>query len=83
MSVPQTARPAAFSHHQCDRLLATVQKDAPSKAPLLSRVFAGMASPREAIKAKCLECVCFCEVEVRKCTSPGCPLWEYRPYQIK
>ena len=47
------------------------------------RAYAGTASPREAIKAKRLECVCFCETEVRLCTSPGCPLWEYRPFQTR
>jgi hypothetical protein len=45
----------------------------------------------QAIKAKCAECVgCTVEriepgfrSEIRDCTSRGCPLWPFRPYQAK
>jgi hypothetical protein len=30
------------------------------------------------IRAKCLDCCCGSESEVRKCTATGCPLWPYR-----
>jgi hypothetical protein len=30
------------------------------------------------IRAKCLDCCCYVESEVRKCTATGCPLWPYR-----
>jgi hypothetical protein len=45
----------------------------------------GTASPREAIKAKCYECVGYQSVveNVGGCTGYGCPLWAYRPYQDK
>lgn len=33
------------------------------------------------IKAFCLQCVGFLRNDVRDCTSKGCPLWPYRPYQ--
>lgn len=38
-------------------------------------------SLRSAIKAHCLECVCWQRDEVRLCTSLACPLWAVRPYQ--
>ena len=41
----------------------------------------GQASPRAAIKAFCLECVCWQPKEVTDCTDTGCPLWRYRPFQ--
>jgi hypothetical protein len=42
----------------------------------------GTASPREAIKAKCYECVGYQNVKesIGGCTGYGCPLWAYRPY---
>jgi hypothetical protein len=40
----------------------------------------GKASPREAIKAQCLECVAWNRAEVRRCTATACPLWMYRPW---
>ncbi|MHC4130486.1 MAG: hypothetical protein ACYSSP_03540 [Planctomycetota bacterium] len=39
-------------------------------------------SRRAAIKAFCLECVCWHKEEVRLCSSPACPLFPYRPYRI-
>ena len=36
---------------------------------------------RAAIKAQCLECVCWARDEVRNCTDLACPLYAYRPYQ--
>lgn len=35
-------------------------------------------SRKAAVRAFCLECVCYQEAEVRRCTSPGCPLFEFR-----
>ena len=48
---------------------------------LYERVAAGEASHREAIKAQCLECVCWQRREVTRCTALACPLYLYRPYQ--
>jgi hypothetical protein len=39
-------------------------------------------SPKAAIKAHCLECVCWQKEEVRLCSSPACALFPYRPYRI-
>ncbi|MHC4573081.1 MAG: hypothetical protein ACYS76_02930 [Planctomycetota bacterium] len=40
-------------------------------------------SRRAAIKAFCLECVCWQREEVRLCTALACPLYPYRPYQAQ
>jgi hypothetical protein len=47
----------------------------------LACALAGEASPRRAIRAKCLECVGYARSEVTECTAYGCPLWRLRPYQ--
>jgi len=45
----------------------------------------GKCSPRQAIKAKCQECVGFENVSdgVKNCTAKTCPLWRFRPYTGK
>ena len=45
------------------------------------RAASGKASPREAIKAQCLQCVGWVREEVRLCTALDCPLWMYRPFK--
>ncbi len=44
---------------------------------------AGAASMRQAVKAKCIECVGFEEIvpRIRDCRVYGCPLLPYRPFQ--
>ncbi len=41
----------------------------------------GKASPRNAIKAFCIECMGWQRAEVSNCTSIECPLNLYRPYR--
>jgi len=36
-------------------------------------------SLKTAVKAQCLECVCWQREEVKLCTDLGCPLYPYRP----
>lgn len=48
---------------------------------LITRAFNGCASPRQAIKAKCLDCCCYDRSEVADCRVVLCPLWRYRPFQ--
>lgn len=53
---------------------------------LYSQAIRGKASPRQAIKAKCQNCMGYEEFRVRiaECTAEAtCPLWPYRPYQAK
>lgn len=45
------------------------------------RSILGRASPRQAIKAHCMECVCWQRKEVKLCTAPGCALYPYRPFK--
>jgi hypothetical protein len=47
---------------------------------LLRRAYEGNASPRQAIKAFCLQCTGYDREAVRKCTAPACPLFAYRPF---
>ena len=59
-----------------------------SKTPSLSegvikRAFTATASPRQAIKAKCLACTNWQRHEVAFCATETCSLWRYRPYQYK
>lgn len=48
---------------------------------LAERSWEGQQSPRQAIKAKCLECVGYEAAEVTLCTATLCPLWMLRPYR--
>ncbi len=61
------------------------KKEMESATPLykgvMEKAFTKKASPRAAIKAFCLHCVGYERNEVTNCTSLGCPLWHYRPYQ--
>ncbi len=41
----------------------------------------GEASPRNAIKAFCIECMGYAKREVTNCDSIECPLNLYRPYR--
>lgn len=63
--------------------LQQVARNAPSRLRLFERVYAGKASPRECIKAFCLECLGFDEALIRTCTATACPLRRIRPYQRK
>ena len=53
----------------------------PSCKRLLASCWSKNASPRQAIKAFCTECVGYDRAAVAACTAYECPLWQYRPYQ--
>lgn len=46
---------------------------------LFKRAYAGKASPRQAIKANCYECVGFDRNAIYDCNITICPLYRYRP----
>lgn len=48
---------------------------------LYDKVVAGTASPRQAIKSFCLECMGWNRKEVAACNAVACPLFRYRPWQ--
>ncbi len=48
---------------------------------IIKRAFDGTASPRQAIKAKCLDCCHWGREEIAECTVILCPLHAYRPFQ--
>jgi hypothetical protein len=63
-----------------DKVLA---QSLPLYRAVKQRAFDGSASPRAAIKAFCLECTGDNRAAIRDCTSLGCTLREYRPYQTE
>lgn len=80
----QTGRPSEFGDPSRARMMRQVSEDAPGKAGLFWRVYSSKGvSPRERVKAKCLECCWMDEAAIRECTSYACPLYEIRPYQDK
>lgn len=64
------------------QLLRAVEADGPSMAGLFRRAFAGKGL-RNAINAKCAECCWLDRAAIRNCTAADCPLWAFRPYQVK
>ena len=52
-----------------------------SSRGILSKAFAEEGSPRQAIKAKCLDCCSFDRSEITHCTVVTCPLHPWRPFQ--
>jgi hypothetical protein len=67
---------------RADRL-EDISRLAPSKLKLFQRVYSGQASPRQVIKAGCLDCMGYETAEITRCSSPTCPYYEYRPYQTR
>lgn len=83
MNAPKDARQGDNPAAKRALMLQQVSEDAPSKLGVFKSVYASTASPRQAIKAKCLEC-CWMDVAgIRECTGTACPLWGFRPYQKK
>lgn len=48
---------------------------------IVDRALHHTASPREAIKARCLQCLNFDRKGITNCQSFNCALWHYRPFQ--
>ena len=63
-----------------EKMLEAIAEDAPARLGLFERVYRGTASPRQAMKAKCLECVGFDTKAIVECTAAECPLYDFRPY---
>lgn len=70
-----------FSDPEQALMVREVQEDGQSKLGIFKAVYSGRASPRQAIKGFCLECVWLDEAAIRECTSTACCLWRFRPYQ--
>jgi hypothetical protein len=78
---PQTAPPGEFWTAKQAKRLRVVSEDSPARLGLFQRVFRGEESPRQCIKAFCLECAWLDTTVIRECTADACPLWRLRPYQ--
>ena len=77
----QTDPESEFRDPQRVRRFKQVMEHYPSRMGLFRRVYHGKASPRECIKAFCLECNGWEEAAIRECTARACPLYGLRPYQ--
>ena len=62
------------------RILGEVLKHCSGKLRQFESAYTGK-SRKNAITAKCLDCCCYQQEEVRLCQATECPLWEYRPYK--
>lgn len=62
------------------RILGKVLEYCPGKLRQFESAYTGK-SRKNAIAAKCLDCCCYQQEEVRLCQANACPLWEYRPYK--
>lgn len=80
MNTSQTRWESEFGAPIIARRLEQVSKHAPGKLNLFLRVYRRQATPRQAIKATCLDCMGLIENEIRECSSKACPLWSLRPY---
>jgi hypothetical protein len=53
----------------------------PERLALFERIYSGKASPRQCVKAFCLECNKWSETAIDNCGIFKCPLWRQRPFQ--
>lgn len=53
----------------------------PKRQKLVKSLYQGVASPRMAIKAHCLECVGEDLDALRECADNCCPLFQFRPFR--
>jgi hypothetical protein len=59
-----------------------MREGVPSSAQRITqKALSGKASPRDAIKAFCLECVVWDRAAIKECDIKDCPLWMYRPWR--
>ena len=79
----QTDWESEFGDRHRVRRFKQVAEHYPSRMGLFRKVYHGQASPREAIKAFCLECNGWEEAAIRVCPSTACPIFKFRPYQVK
>jgi hypothetical protein len=77
----QSVPDSEFSDPRRVRRFKQVLEHYPSRAGLFRKVYEGKASPRECIKAFCLECNGWEEAAIRDCPATACPIWRMRPYQ--
>lgn len=80
MNTLQTHRDSDFQTRKRAERIESMAKEGHRFVKLFKRVYSGKASPRQAIRAHCLDCVCFDIDAIRNCTAPACPLYGYRPY---
>jgi hypothetical protein len=80
MNIPKTL---SLSAKIDQRRVEKLNRLPESSRLLWTRCWSGKASPRQAIKAFCQECIGFERAAITDCRSFDCPLWNLRPYQPK
>lgn len=87
MNIPHKKVPADWENelndHRRVRRFKQVMEHYPKRTMLFWRVYQGQSSPRECIKAFCLECNGWEETAIRECLATACPIFKFRPYQFK
>ena len=63
-----------------EEVLAWVAKIAPIHLRLFQRIYSGLGTPRQGIRAFCLLCNGFPKSDL--CNASECPLWGHRPYRV-
>ena len=79
--MPYPPQNRGVGDQQRAKRLRQVSEQSPRHKGLFERVFAGDSSPRQCIKAFCLECNGWETDAIAKCTAPACPLFNVRPFQ--
>lgn len=74
----RTRTPQSLTH---PKVLAKLASMPATYRPTYPRAVGGN-DLRAAVHAFCAECVQWQPSEVTRCTSPACPLFPYRPYQL-
>ena len=80
---PKSDWESEFGDPRRVRRFKQVAEHYPSRMGLFRKVYHGQASPRQCIKAFCLECNGWESAAIRECTATACPLWRLRPFQTQ
>ena len=81
IAMSQTHPVAQFSDPKQRQRLEYVATHHPERLTLFERIYSGKVSPRQCVKAMCLECPGWDEMAIDRCALTVCPFWRIRPFQ--
>lgn len=67
-----------------NKLIEIIEKDgllSKGKKSILKHLDGGKLGRKEAMDAKCYDCMCYFVDGRQDCRIPNCPLYDYRPYK--
>ena len=76
-----TSNSNAFESHRAGVVTRRLPEVPRKHRRLYLKVMKGEASPRQCIKAMCLECMGWQRNDVAHCTAIACPLYRLRPFK--